>query len=84
MFIVAQIVSWIFTLYRLAIIARVLFSYIQPSTYNPFVRFIVAITEPLLAPLRRVIPPVAMFDISPIVAFIILFVVESVIVALLR
>lgn len=57
----------------LAIIARALLSWIpnmRPD--NPIVRFLFEITEPILAPLRRVIPMVGMIDLSPLVAMILL------------
>jgi YggT family protein len=40
-------------------------------------RFLINTTEPLLGPLRRTVPPVGMFDISPIVAFIILWLFQA-------
>jgi YggT family protein len=46
-------------------------------------RFLIRTTEPLLAPLRRMIPLVGMFDISPIIAFVILWVLQAVIAATL-
>jgi YggT family protein len=43
------------------------------SYANPWMRFFIRTTEPLLGPLRRLVPTVGMFDISPIVAFLILW-----------
>jgi YggT family protein len=40
-------------------------------------RFLVNATEPLLGPLRRMIPPVGTFDISPIIAFVILWLFQA-------
>jgi len=47
------------------------------SYANRTMRFLTRSTEPLLAPLRRTIPPVAMFDISPIIAFLILWLLQA-------
>ncbi|HEY5073971.1 MAG TPA: YggT family protein, partial [Pyrinomonadaceae bacterium] len=47
------------------------------SYANRLVRFLFIITEPLLGPLRRTIPPMGMFDVSPIVAFIILWLCKA-------
>jgi YggT family protein len=44
---------------------------------NRIMRFLIDVTEPLLGPLRRVIPPLGMFDISPIVAFLILWLFQA-------
>jgi YggT family protein len=44
---------------------------------NRVMRFLINVTEPLLGPLRRIVPPVGMFDISPIVAFIIVWIFQA-------
>jgi YggT family protein len=66
-------------LYTLAIFVRILLSWGTVGYGNRRMRFLVRITEPLLAPLRRFVPPVAMFDISPIVAFLILWLLQAVV-----
>jgi YggT family protein len=65
------------SIYILLIIVRIVFSWGQVSYTNRVMRFLVNATEPLLGPLRRVIPPLGMFDISPIVAFLILWLFQS-------
>ena len=60
-----------------------LFSWIRPDPYSPFVRIIVQITDPILQPLRRVIPPLGMIDITPMVALIGLSIIQQVVVGLL-
>lgn len=64
-------------LYTLAIFIRIIFSWVGMSYANPLMRFVFMTTEPLLGPLRRTVPPVGMFDISPIVAFIILWLCKA-------
>lgn len=59
--------------YSLLVFMRIVFSWGGVSYTNRIMRFLVDVTEPLLGPLRRVIPPVGRFDISPIVAFFILW-----------
>ncbi len=76
-------IQLVFFALQLAILARVLLSFINPNPYHPVVRLIYQMTEPILGPLRRVIPPLGMFDITPIVALIILNIVQQVIVSLL-
>ena len=66
-------------LYTLMIFLRILFSYLTTGYPNRWVRLLFRSTEPLLAPLRRVIPTVGMFDISPIVAFVILYLLQFVV-----
>src|SRR6266545_425649 len=70
-------------LYTLAIFVRIVFSWIGASYANRFMRFLVRTTEPLLGPLRRSIPPVGMFDISPIVAFLIIWLCQTAVAATL-
>ena len=61
------------SLYILFIFMRIVFSWGMVSYSNRIMRFLVNTTEPLLGPLRRIIPPLGMMDISPIVAFLILW-----------
>lgn len=65
------------SLYILFIIMRIVFSWGQVSYSNRVMRFLVDVTEPLLGPLRRMIPPLAWIDISPIVAFLILWLFQA-------
>lgn len=64
------------------IFARVLLSWIPMgggSQLNPLVAIVYQITEPILAPLRRIIPRIGIFDLTPTIAIIILFVILNVI-----
>jgi YggT family protein len=63
--------------YSLLIFIRIIFSWGMLSYANPVMRFLVNATDPLLVPLRRMIPPLGMMDISPIVAFIILWLFQA-------
>lgn len=78
------LVDVFFTLLSLAILARVLLSWFRVSPYHPLVDFLYRVTEPILAPLRRVIPPIGMVDISPVIALILLQIIQQVLVAILR
>jgi len=73
-----------FTLLSLAILARVLLSWVRVSPYHPAVELLYRITEPILAPLRRVIPPLGMVDITPVIALILLQIIQWVLVAIIR
>ena len=59
----------------LAIFARVLLSWIPMSggQFNPVIAIVYQITEPILAPLRRIIPRLGIFDLTPTIALLILF-----------
>jgi len=56
----------------LLIIARVIISWVAPMGGGPFVAFIYQATEPLLAPIRRIIPPTAGIDWSPLILLLLL------------
>lgn len=75
--IIGYVIFGFLGLYTLAIFIRIIFLWMSMSYANPLVRFFVRTTEPLLGPLRRIIPPVGTFDISPIVAFLILWLCQS-------
>ncbi len=65
------------SLYILLIFIRIIFSWAMISYTNRIMRFLVDTTEPLLGPLRRVIPPLGSMDISPIIAFLILWLFQQ-------
>ena len=65
------------SIYILLIIMRIVFSWGMVSYGNPLMRLLVNATEPLLGPLRRMIPPLGWIDISPIVAFFILWLFQA-------
>jgi YggT family protein len=71
------LISLFFTLYTLAFIARAFLSWMRISYYHLVARFLIQITEPVLAPLRRYIPPVGGLDFTPMVALLILWFVEQ-------
>ena len=78
--IVGYLIFGFLGLYTLLIFLRILFSYLVESFGSRWMRFLYRSTEPLLAPLRRMIRPVRMFDISPIVAFLILYLLQAIVV----
>ena len=65
------------SIYILLVFMRIIFSWGMVSYTNRIMRFLVNTTEPLLGPLRRMIPPLGPFDISPIVAFFILWLFQA-------
>jgi YggT family protein len=80
--IIGHLLYGFLSLYTLAIFIRIIFSWIGMSYANRLMRFFVRVTEPLLGPLRRSIPPLrlspmAMFDVSPLIAFLIIWVCQA-------
>jgi YggT family protein len=65
------------SIYILLIVIRIVFSWGMISYTNRVMRFLVDVTEPLLGPLRRMIPPLGWMDISPLVAILILWLFQA-------
>lgn len=73
------LVRWTFGILQIALFARVISSWVGGSPYSKWWRWSYVITEPILAPLRRVVPTMGMFDITILVAYFGLQLLESVI-----
>ena len=65
----------------LVILGRVLISWVNPRFDGPIGRFLYETTEPLLSPIRRVLPQTGMVDLSPLVLLIVLGVVMRLVLA---
>jgi YggT family protein len=72
MSLVIDFISLLFWLLNMAIFIRVILSWLNISPYSTFATIIYQITDPVLEPLRQIIPPVGPLDITPIVAMILL------------
>jgi len=73
----------LFDLYGLALFVRVLFSWIRVPYSSPVTRFLWKITEPVLGLIRSVMPPLPGIDISPVIAFFLLRLLQQVVLSLL-
>lgn len=65
-----------FTVYAYLLIFRILLTWIKHNPYHPIIKFVYEITDPYLNLFRRFIPPFGMIDLSPIVAIIVLQVIQ--------
>jgi YggT family protein len=75
--VIGYVLYGLVSLYILLIFIRIIFSWGMASYSNRVMRFLVSSTEPLLGPLRSRVPLVGNFDISPIVAFVILWLLQA-------
>ena len=75
--VIGFIISGLISIYILFIIIRIVFSWAMLSYTNRVMRFLIDVTEPLLGPLRRMIPPLGWVDISPLVAILILWLFQQ-------
>jgi YggT family protein len=81
----ANLVSLVLTVYLWIIIARALLSWVNPDPFNPIVRFLHRVTEPVLRPIRHRLPTVAMgLDLSPLIVILGIYVLEQFLVGSLR
>ena len=80
---VIQLVQTLFEVYSFILLARVLTSWVQIDPYNPIIRILYQLTEPLLGAIRRFLPQTGMMDFSPIVAFVLITIVERIVVSMM-
>ena len=77
----AYFIVKLLNVYIIIILIRVILSWVRPNPYNPFVQVIYKLTEPVLAPIRRIVPPIGgTIDISPIILFFIIYVIMSILI----
>jgi YggT family protein len=76
-----RFVGWLLDIYSYIIIASALISWVSPDPRNPIVQFLRQITEPVLAPVRRLLPPwkTGGLDLSPIIVLLAIQFVEWVV-----
>jgi YggT family protein len=79
----AVLISWTFSVLKIALIVRVLCAWIRVSPYSRWVRWAFVLTNPILDPLGRIVPPIGMIDVTPIVAYLALSLLESGLLAVL-
>lgn len=80
---VGYLLNGLLSFYILLIFLRVIFSWVNVSYSHRWMRLLVTVTEPLLGPLRRLIPLIGGFDVSPIVALLLVQVLQRVVAGML-
>lgn len=78
---VAKLVELLINIFFFAILIRVVLSFLSPGAHNPVSEIVDCLTEPLLGPARRLIPPIGGFDLSPIPVMLALQLAKILIVA---
>ncbi len=72
-FLLFQVIDMVFNILQIIIIVRVVLSWISHNPSNQFIRIIYQVSEPILKPIREILPITGMgFDLSPLVAFFLL------------
>ena len=81
---ISDVISTLAELALLAIIIRAVLGWLPGvSAFQPIVRFFNKITDPLIEPIRRRLPPVGGLDLSPLVALLLIWLVENILLVLL-
>jgi YggT family protein len=71
------LVSWTFTILKIALLVRVISSWLPVSPYSVWVRWSYVLSEPILVPMRRIVPNLGGLDVTPILAYFLLNLTES-------
>ena len=76
---IAKILDVVLTIFYWLILIRAVISWVNPDPYNPIVQFLYKTTEPVLYPIRKILPTAFRFgiDISPIIAFLAILFLKS-------
>jgi YggT family protein len=72
-----EAVSWLFRILMVALLVRVIASWLGVSPYSKWLRPFAVLTDWLLEPLRRVLPPMGPLDLSPMVAYFLLWIAQQ-------
>lgn len=81
----ANLIHLVLQAYFWIIIARAILSWVNPDPFNPIVRFLYRVTEPVLRPIRHRLPAFSMgIDLSPMIVILAIYVLDSFLVNSLR
>jgi YggT family protein len=70
---IASVLDWVLWAYMWVIIIRALITWVNPDPYNPIVQVLTKLTEPVLTPIRKLVPPYKVgIDFSPLIAVLII------------
>ena len=80
----ARVLDIALYIYMWIIIIRALISWVSPSPYNPIVRFLYRVTEPVLQPVRRILPLQGLgIDFSPVIVILVIFFLRDFVIPIL-
>lgn len=80
----AKLINIILSAYIWIVIARAVISWVNADPYNPIVRFLVQVTDPLLSRIRRFLPPLGGIDLSPMLLILVIVFLQSFLVPTLQ
>src|SRR5690606_11905839 len=77
---VAAVLVTSLKIYFFALIVMIILSWVAPRANHPAAVLVMQLVEPIMAPVRKVIPPLGMLDLSPIVVFIGINLIDGIVV----
>jgi YggT family protein len=81
----AALLHLVLNIYIWILILRAIISWVNPDPYNPIVRFLYRVTEPVLRPVRNLLPLQGLgLDLSPMIVLLIIYVLDQFLVSSLR
>lgn len=81
---VATLLNFVLSAYIWVVIARAVITWVNADPYNPIVRFLRQVTDPLLVKIRRVVPVMGGLDLSPMILILIIIFLQSFLVPTLQ
>jgi YggT family protein len=85
LFALAVVIDYVLFFFMIVIIARAVLSWVSPDPYNPIVRFIHGVTEPVLYQVRKRIPSImGGIDFSPVIVILIIIFLQNFVVKSLK
>ena len=81
--VLVMLVRWIFGVLRLALIVRIVSSWFGMSPYSRWIRWSFQLTDPILGPLRQVVPTIGVIDITPLIAWFLLGILQWIVLGML-
>ena len=81
---IADLLNFVLSAYIWIVIARAVISWVNADPYNPVVRFLHQVTDPVLNRIRRILPAMGGFDLSPMVLIFAIIFLQSFLVPTLR
>lgn len=81
---VAKLINFVLSAYIWIVIARAVISWVNPDPYNPIVRFLRQVTDPVLMHIRRYIPIMGGLDLSPMILILVIIFLQSFLVPTLQ
>ncbi len=75
---IGSLVILLLTAMQIAIFLRFIFAWVDPTGRTGIGRFLSGVTEPIISPIRRLLPTIGVIDLSPMVAFLVIIVLQTI------